>query len=109
MALEQPVELSAVAPGKARRLGDVAAGELEDVQPVVEVLAEFAARDALLELAMRRRDDAHVDVVRLVRADGADFSFLESAQQLDLQRERHVANFVEEQRAGGRRLEQTAP
>src|SRR4030088_691676 len=35
MAFQQPVELGAVAPGQARRLGDVAPGDLEDAHQVV--------------------------------------------------------------------------
>jgi len=77
-------------------LGERRDVELNDVQPVVEVLAELAGGDALLELAMSGRDDAHVDVVRLVRADRTDLALLERPQELDLQRERHVAHFVEE-------------
>src|SRR5205823_9360443 len=90
-------------------LGERRNVELDDVQSVVQVLAELAGRDALLELAVRRRDNAHVDVVRLVRADGADLPLFEGAEQLDLQRKRHVANFVEEECPAGRRLEEAAP
>ena len=35
--------------------------DVQHVQPVVEVLAEQAARDALFEVAVGGRDDAHVD------------------------------------------------
>src|SRR5438270_9809356 len=35
MAFQQPVELGAVAPGQARRLGDVAPGDLEGAHQVV--------------------------------------------------------------------------
>ena len=55
---------------------------------------------------MRRRDHAHVDRDRLRRADGPHFAFLQHAQQLDLQGERHVADLVEEDRPAVGRLEQ---
>ena len=46
VALEQAVKLGAVAPGEARRLGDVAAGDLEDAHQVValEGLARLVER-----------------------------------------------------------------
>ena len=48
------------------------------------------------EVAVGGGDDSHVDVSRLVGADGADFVVLDDAQKLDLGVERHVADFVEE-------------
>jgi hypothetical protein len=55
---------------------------------------------------VRRRDHAHVDRDRLRRADGPHLALLQDAQQLDLQRHRHVADLVEQQRAAVGRLEQ---
>ena len=55
---------------------------------------------------MRRRDDAHVDRNRLRRADRPHLAFLQHAQELDLQRQRHVADLVEQKRAAVRGLEQ---
>src|SRR5690606_27987206 len=74
----------------------------DDVQPVVQVAAERAATDLLVEIAIRRRDDAHVDVDGLRRADGYDLALLQRAQQLHLQRGRHLGNLVEEERAAAR-------
>ncbi len=48
---------------------------------------------------MRRRDDADVYLDRLVAADARDLAVFQHAQQLGLQRQRHVADFVEEQGA----------
>ena len=83
-------------------------GQLQrhDVEPVVEVLAELARRLLRVEVAMRRRDHAHVDRNRLRRAHRPHLAFLQHAQQLHLQRQRHVADLVEEQRAAVGRLEQ---
>ena len=66
---------------------------------VVEILAKSSLPDLLFQIAMRRDDDAHVHGKRLVAADALDFAFFQHAQQFRLHRERHVANFVEEQRA----------
>ena len=57
VALEQAVELGAVAPGEARRLGDVAAGDLEDAHQVVAL--EGAAR------LVQRRERGVAGVQRL--------------------------------------------
>ena len=55
---------------------------------------------------MRGRDDAHVDRNGLGRAHGPHFAFLQHAQELDLQRQRHVADLVEQERAAVGGLEQ---
>ena len=78
----------------------------DDVEPVIEILAKLAARLLRVEIAMRGGDHPHVDRNRLRRADRPHFALLQHAQQLDLQRQRHVADLVEEQRAAVGRLEQ---
>ena len=83
--------------------------QLDDLEPVVEVLAEGAARDAVGEVAVGGRDDAHVDPPVLVLADAPDLPLLQHAQQLDLHARRDLADLVEEQRAAVRRLEQPRP
>ncbi len=54
---------------------------------------------------MRRRDDAHVDFLARRRADALERSLLQHAQQLGLQVERQIADFVEKQRPAMRQLE----
>ena len=71
----------------------------KDVQPVVEVLAELAVLDLLQEVAVRRRDQADVDLDGRARADRVDLAVLHGAQELDLHLVRQVADLVEEQRA----------
>ncbi len=56
---------------------------------------------------MRRRDHAHVDGNRLRRAHRPDLGLLKHAQELHLQRHRHVADLVEEDRPAVRGLEQS--
>ena len=71
----------------------------EHVEAVVEVLAELAVLDQLDHVAVGRRDQAEVDLDRLLGADRIDLAFLQRAQQLHLRVERQLADLVEEQRA----------
>ena len=79
--------------------------DLDDREPVVEVAAEAAARDLAEHVAVRGRDDAHVVPLALAAAERHDLAGLEHAQELGLQRDRQVADLVEEQRAAVRRGE----
>ena len=74
-------------------------------EPVIEILAEAALGDHRVEVLVRRADDARVDRDRLAAADALDHALLEEAQQLDLERQRNVADLVEEKRAGLRQLD----
>ena len=91
----------------SRRSASDGSLQRHDVQPVVEILAEQALLALRVEVAVRGRDHAHVDRDRLRRADRPHLAFLQHAQQLHLQRQRHVADLVEEQRAAVGRLEQS--
>ena len=68
-------------------------------QPEVQVLAELAALDLGLQVAVGRGDDAHVDAISLLPPTRRISPRLEHAQQLGLQLERQLADLVEEQRA----------
>ena len=83
--------------------------DLDHAQPVVEVGAEASGGDLGREVAIGGRDHAHVDGAGLVRADPLDDAVLEHAQQLGLERQRGVADLVEEQRAAVRELELARP
>src|SRR6185436_5841748 len=50
--------------------------ERNDVEPVIEILAKCTDLDCVLEVAVRSRDDAHVDGNGLCRADCPNFSLL---------------------------------
>ena len=76
------------------RSGGIVIGH--DVEPVVEILAEAPSLDDVVQVPVRRGDDAHVHLAIGVLADAADLAFLEHAEQLDLERERHLADLVEE-------------
>ena len=75
-------------------------------QTVVEVFAKAALADQLCQVAVGRRDDAHIDFVGIVGTQGPDFTLLQYAQQLGLQRQRHVTNFVQQQGAAAGRVKQ---
>jgi len=70
------------------------------VQPVEQVLAELALAHRLRQVAMRGRHDAHVDGALAGRAHRAHRAGLQHVQQLGLQRGFHLADLVQENRAG---------
>ena len=67
------------------------------VDAVVEVLAEPAFADEHVEWAIGRRDQAEVDVNRLIATQALEPAFLKHTQQLGLCHQRHVADLVKEQ------------
>jgi hypothetical protein len=73
--------------------------DLEHTQPVVQVLAELTALHRAVEIAVGRRDqpDIHLDQARA--AEAHELTLLEHAQQLGLDGQCHLADFVEEQHA----------
>ena len=71
----------------------------EDVEAVIEVLAEAALLDEVEQALVGRRDQADVDLHGFLRADRIDLALLDGAQELDLRVERQLADLVEEQRA----------
>src|SRR5690606_26495157 len=77
----------------------------EHAEPEEQIFAETALPDLVLQIAIRRRDDPHVDVPRLLLADALERAFLEHAQQLALELERDLADLVEKQRAAVGELE----
>ena len=70
-----------------------------DVQPVKQILAELARGDGGFQRLVRGGDDAHVHLERLVAADALERAGLQHAQNFRLRGGRHVADFVEENRA----------
>src|SRR5207244_2581023 len=77
----------------------------DDVQAVVEVLAEAPRLHLGLEVLVGGGEDADVDLERAVAAHPFELALLEHAQDLRLRLERHVADLVEEERAAGGDLE----
>src|SRR5690606_41243158 len=68
--------------------------------------SEAALFHPFVEVAIGGSDDAHVHRAGVRAAQGADLAVLQHAQQLRLQIERELANFIEEQRAAVRRDEE---
>src|SRR5690606_23847951 len=50
--------------------------DVHDVEPVIEILAEMPAHDELLQIAVSRGNDAHIDGNRFRAADGAHLILL---------------------------------
>jgi hypothetical protein len=99
--------------GNGDEEGDIVAavterGQLDgdDVEPVIEILAERAFLDSLFERFVGGGDHADVDVDGDVVADAADFAFLEDAQDPALEHGRHGTDFVEEDGAAVGLLEE---
>src|SRR5437667_1954650 len=77
----------------------------EHVQPVVEIVPEPLLFHHPKEVAVRRGDEADVDLDRLRTPDPLELLLLQDAQQLRLKLERDLADLVEEQRAAVGHLE----
>ena len=88
-----------------RAVAEWSDGEGRDVEAVVEVLAETPLRHRMLQVRVRRRDEANVHRDRAPRPDAHDLPLLEHAEQLHLRLEREIADLVEEERPAVRSLE----
>lgn len=77
----------------------------KDVDAVVEMLPELAGLDGFLQIAIRGRDDPHVNGSRCVAADALEFALLQDAEQFHLQGRRELADFVPEQGSALRRFQ----
>ena len=89
---------SGMSSGRSRSGGIV---DRDDVEPVVEVLAEAPLRDFRSSRSrLRRRDDAHVDArASALPPTRRTRRSCRTRSSFDLHRRRHVADLVEEQRA----------
>ena len=79
------------------------------VQPVIEVFAEPSGIDLVEQIAVRRRDDAGVDLLGVVVTNPLEFSFLKDAEQLDLELGRGAVDLVQEDRSRVCGLEPSGP
>lgn len=70
-----------------------------DADAVVEVPSETALLHFLLQVAVGRGHEPHVDGARLALPKACDGALLQSTQQIGLQVERHLADLVEAERA----------
>ena len=69
--------------------------QLDDLEPIVEILSETSARHAVGKVAVGRGQDADVNLAAPVLADATDLSLLQCAQKLDLHARRDFADLVE--------------
>ena len=79
--------------------------DTHDVEPVEEVLPEPSPGHHLLQVEVGGRNDAHVHPHRLPAAEGVELPVLEDPEQLGLQRQGQVADFVQEDGAAVGELE----
>ena len=84
-------------------------GNGQHVQPVVQILPETSCLHFVLQFAVGRADQPHVDLANPVLADPADLPFLQDPQQFHLGGRRGLANLVQEQGAFVGGLEQSLP
>ena len=61
---------------------------------IVEILSERASVDGLVQVVMRRRDNADVDLARPGLAEARDLPLLQDSEQLRLHTHWHIADFV---------------
>src|SRR6185369_16472826 len=78
----------------------------EHAEPEVEVLAQRFVGNRLARIAVRGGDQARVDALFLLAADGQDHALLQNAQEMRLQLDRHLRQLVEEHSASVGALEE---
>ena len=91
---------------RSRSGGEV---DVEDVEPVVEVVPELAQRHRLPERAVGGGDDPDVHLDRLDAAHPEEGAALQHPEQLDLGGRRDLADLVEEDGPGVGQLEPAEP
>ena len=88
-------------------LGSVAErrhNDRKDAQAIEQISPETAGCDLLLQVPVGCRDHADVDASRSVVAHAFEAAFLQYPQELALQLERDLADFIQKQRAAIRSL-----
>src|SRR5215470_6427967 len=71
-------------------------GDLDHVQPIVEVVAEAARRDRLLKVLIGGGENPHVDLDGGPSTDAGELAVLEHVQKLTLKGWMEIADLVEE-------------
>ncbi|GAB3484895.1 hypothetical protein GCM10027398_44490 [Azotobacter salinestris] len=84
-------------------------GDGEDVEPVIEILAEAALLYHASQVVVGGGEDAQVDLVGEVTADPFEALLLEHPQQLGLHGQGQLADLVEKDGAAVGHLETPAP
>src|SRR5262249_49922528 len=89
-------------------LGTLAQGrqvDREDVQSVVEVVAEAALVDHRKQIPVGRRDHAHIDLDRPRATEALELLLLKDPEELRLQLQGNLSALVEEERPAVRHFE----
>src|SRR6266404_6944193 len=73
-------------------------GDRKSVKPIVEIFPKLTVANHLPQVPVGSDNDTDVHRRGTCAANGLEFAFLEYAQQLGLKFQRHVSNFIEEQR-----------
>ena len=109
-ALDLPAGLAAEegeeVAGQVAEIGPVAErrqGQLDDVEPIEQIVAEPAGGDLGVQVLVRRRDQPDVRGPGPGLADPLVATLLEEPEQLGLERQGQVGHFVEEQGSSCRR------
>src|SRR5260370_19159287 len=77
----------------------------ENIQPIVEVFAEFTVLDHLPQVSIGGGHDANVHLSGACTADCFELALLEHSEDLRLKFQRHISDFVEKQSATIRQRE----
>ena len=78
---------------------------LQNIEPVVEVFTKAPLFDGLFQVNVGGCQYPHIDRYRLASTYSLDVFFLQKAQQVGLQLQGQVADFIEEQGAAISRLD----
>ena len=81
----------------------------DGVDPEIQILAQPPVAQRRVEIDVGRADQPEVDLDHPLAADRPVLALLQHAQQLGLQKRRHLADLVEHQRAAAGQLQQTRP
>ena len=74
-------------------------GDGHDVEPIEQILAERSLLDHLADITAGGGENAHIDLVVLVTADGREGQRLQNAKELGLQTQLEIADLVDEERS----------
>ncbi|MNJ36245.1 hypothetical protein D3C77_310260 [compost metagenome] len=81
---------------------------MQTIEAVIEVFAKDLFQHALLQVAVGRTDHPYIQLAPCGAAQAGDFTFLQHPQQPGLQGRRHIANFIQQQRAAMGRFQLAA-
>jgi len=78
--------------------------DVEDVQPVIEIAAQFAVRHCFIRNLVGGGEHAYIDRSLDLAAQPSQFPVFKNAQQFRLSPDRHFADLIQQQRAALRQF-----